>query len=194
MGVDTLMRRKAIFLDRDGVLNHAIVKNGLPFAPMSVDELTIPEDVESALQMLKAAGFLLIVVTNQPDVARGKNTKQAVEEINKKLQERLPLDEFFVCYHDNADHCHCRKPLPGLLTDAAEKHSIDMTQSFMVGDRWKDVEAGQAAGCKTILIDNEYLEQNPNRPADFIVKTLTDAALIITSLRKNDDNDKGIAS
>jgi D-glycero-D-manno-heptose 1,7-bisphosphate phosphatase len=194
MGVDALMKRKAVFLDRDGVLNHAIVKHGLPYAPMSVDELTIPHDAESALQLLKAAGFLLIVVTNQPDVARGKNTKHAVEEINKKLQELLPLDEFFVCYHDDADHCHCRKPLPGMLTDAAEKHSIDMTQTFMVGDRWKDVEAGQAAGCKTILIDNEYLEQNPNQPPDFIVKTLTDAALIITSLRTNDDNDKGIAS
>ncbi len=175
------MMRKAIFLDRDGVLNDAIVKDGLPYAPLSIAELTVPDDANIALRALKAGDYLLIVVTNQPDVARGKSTRAAVEEINTKLKELLPVDEFFVCYHDNADKCHCRKPLPGLLTDAAAKYNIDMSQSFMVGDRWKDIEAGQAAGCKTILIDNQYLEKNAANPPDFIVKSLTEAAQIITT-------------
>jgi D-glycero-D-manno-heptose 1,7-bisphosphate phosphatase len=175
------MKRKAIFLDRDGVLNDAIVKDGLPYAPLSIAELTIPGDANSALCLLKSAGFLLIVVTNQPDVARGKSTRKSVEEINRKLQELLPLDDFFVCYHDNDDHCPCRKPLPGLLIDAAAKHNIDVAQSFMIGDRWKDIEAGTAAGCKTILLDNEYLEKKSDNPPDFIVESLTEAARFIIS-------------
>jgi D-glycero-D-manno-heptose 1,7-bisphosphate phosphatase len=173
------MKRKAIFLDRDGVLNHAIVKNGLPFAPLSVDELTIPDDALGALQSLKAAGFLLIVATNQPDIARGKASQTAVEEINKKLMQLLPLDEIRVCYHDDADGCHCRKPLPGLLLDAAKEHKIDLKKSFMVGDRWKDIEAGQAAGCQTILLQQHYCERASTKPADYVVDSLAEVAVII---------------
>ena len=177
MGIDfNNMSQKAVFLDRDGVLNNAIIRDGKPFSPRNVSELTIPDDVLSALGKLKAAGFLLIGATNQPDVARGDNTIEAVEAINKKLMAILPLDEIYVCYHDDADQCQCRKPLPGLITDAAIHHDVDLTASFMVGDRWKDVEAGQRAGCKTVWLNQGYQEQAPKHPANFTATSLTQAA------------------
>lgn len=175
MGIGTLMKRKAIFLDRDGVLNQAIIKNGKPYPPASIDELTIPNDVQKALYILKSAGFLLIGATNQPDVARGTTSKAVVEAINAKLMANLPLDEIRVCYHDDADNCECRKPSPGLLTQAAAEHGIDLAHSFMIGDRWKDIDAGQKAGCKSIWINNNYLEKQPDAP-DFIAASLTEAA------------------
>jgi D-glycero-D-manno-heptose 1,7-bisphosphate phosphatase len=177
------MSRRAIFFDRDGVLNHAIIKDGKPFAPVTLDELEIFHDASTVLQGLKDVGFLLIGVTNQPDVARGITPRETVEAINKKLMQELPLDDIRVCYHDDADKCHCRKPLPGLLIDAANEFGIDLTKSIMVGDRWKDIEAGHSAGCKTILLGGDYLEQAPNKPADFTVATLTEAADIITGIK-----------
>lgn len=178
MGIRTL---KAIFLDRDGVLNHAIIKNGKPYPPASVSELTIPDDVQNALHTLKSAGFLLIGATNQPDVARGTTLKATVEAINDTIMAKLPLNEIRVCYHDDADNCPCRKPLPGLLTQAAHDHGIDLRKSVMIGDRWKDIEAGQRAGCKTIWIDNYYTEKKPKEP-DFIAANLSEAAAWILSL------------
>lgn len=174
MGIGALMKRKAIFLDRDGVLNHAYVKNGKPYPPASVAEVTIPSDVQTALQTLKLAGFLLIGATNQPDVARGTTQKSTVEAINAHLMAMLPLDEIRVCYHDDADHCDCRKPGPGLLTQAAAEHAIDLNNSIMIGDRWKDIEAGQKAGCKTIFLENNYLEKKPQQP-DFVANNMTEA-------------------
>lgn len=175
MGIGTLMKRKAIFLDRDGVLNNAIIKNGKPYPPASVNEVTIPKDVQNALQILKSAGYLLIGATNQPDVARGTTQKATVEAINAKLMAELPLDEIRVCYHDDADNCECRKPSPGLLTQAAEEHGIDLANSIMIGDRWKDIDAGQQAGCKSIWINNNYLEKKPASP-DFTAANLSEAA------------------
>ena len=170
------MRHKAIFLDRDGVLNHAIVRNGKPYPPASLDELSIPDDAITALQQLKKYGFLLIGATNQPDVARGTTRRQTVEAINAKLLEWLPLDEINICYHDDKDSCACRKPLPGLLTEAAKRLHIDLSSSFTIGDRWKDIEAGQRAGCKTIWLKQDYLERRePEQPANFIATSLTEA-------------------
>lgn len=162
-------------MDRDGVLNDAVIKNGKPYPPATVAEVTVPADAKSALMALKSAGFLLIGATNQPDVARGTTTRETVAAINDKLMTMLPLDEMRVCYHDDADQCDCRKPLPGLLTQAAKDHAIDLANSVMIGDRWKDIEAGQLAGCKTIWLRQDYKEQEPTHPADFIAKTLTDA-------------------
>lgn len=166
---------KAIFLDRDGVINKSIVKNGKPYPPASLHELEIIPGVTDALNSLHAAGFLLIVVTNQPDVARGTTEKKIVEEINNYLQQHLLLDEVFVCYHDDIDKCSCRKPLPGLLLQAADKYKINLAQSFMVGDRWKDIDAGKNAGCKTIWIDAGYTEKVPSSDPDFIAKSLKEA-------------------
>lgn len=162
----------AVFLDRDGVLNRAILEKGHARPPATLNEVEILPGVPEALQALKARGYWLIVVTNQPDVARGRQSRAMVESINALLQERLPLDEVLVCYHDDADGCECRKPRPGLVLRAAEQHGIDLARSYMVGDRWRDIEAGQAAGCKTILIDYAYAEPVIARP-DHVVNSLS---------------------
>lgn len=170
--------KRAVFLDRDGVINKAVVRDGKPYPPANVSELEILPGVEDALVKLGQAGYLRIVVTNQPDVARGTTTKEAVEEINDFLASRLPLDDFRTCYHDSADRCGCRKPQPGALLSAARMHGIDLEKSFMVGDRWRDVEAGQRAGCRTCFIDYGYAEKQPEK-VDFRVGSLLEAAQII---------------
>jgi D-glycero-D-manno-heptose 1,7-bisphosphate phosphatase len=171
--------RSAVFLDRDGVINRAIVRNGMPFPPANLDELEILPGVLEALQKLHDGNYLLIVVTNQPDVARGIAKKEDVEQMNAHLLSMLPLDDIKTCYHDSGDSCLCRKPLPGNLIEAAKEHNIDLSKSFMVGDRWRDIEAGQTAGCKTFFINYRYAEKQPETP-DFIVTSLLEAQQIIT--------------
>ena len=166
--------KRAVFLDRDGVLNRAVVLDGKPYPPGSLEELVILSGVAEALKKLKAAGFLLIVVTNQPDVARGKVTKESIELINAFLQKSLPIDDFRTCFHVDSDHCNCRKPKPGALIEASILYRIDLKSSFMVGDRWRDIEAGHAAGCKTILLDYGYSERRPVTPY-YCVNTLEQA-------------------
>src|SRR5437667_10810168 len=122
------MSNKAVFLDADGVLNKAIIKNGKPVAPTHLNELEIPDEVKPALEELKSAGYLLICVTNKPDIDRGIMTQKDVDEIVAKMRQTLPLDDIFVCYHENTD---CYKPKPGLLLDATKKYDIDLTQSYM---------------------------------------------------------------
>jgi D-glycero-D-manno-heptose 1,7-bisphosphate phosphatase len=170
--------RRAVFLDRDGVINRALVTEGKPYPPSSLSELEILPGVRDALQALRAADYLLIVVTNQPDVARGKTPMAVVEEINRYLGKCLPIDEFRTCYHDSGDGCDCRKPKPGALLAAATKHNIDPAASYMVGDRWRDTEAGVRAGCKTIFIDYGYAERQPDK-ADYRASSLMEAAQII---------------
>ena len=172
--------RRAVFLDRDGVLNRALVREGKPYPPMSVSELELLPGVCEACQVLKLAGFVLIVITNQPDVARGTQRREIVEAINAALQAQVPVDAVRVCYHDQADNCTCRKPQPGLLIQAADRWQLDLSHSWMVGDRWKDIEAGRRAGCKTAFIDYGYAECQPKRP-DCRVRSLTQAARLITS-------------
>lgn len=175
------MRRRAVFLDRDGVLNRAIIKQGKPYPPATLDELDVPAGVAQALYTLKNASFLLISVTNQPDVARGSQRREVVEAINATLLAMLPLDEIRVCYHDDGDGCQCRKPQPGLLLEAALKYDLDLSASFMVGDRWKDIEAGYRAGCATIFIDHNYTEKEADPPPNQRVSSLAQAATWILS-------------
>jgi len=156
---------RAVFLDRDGVINRAVLRDGLPTPPRSVQDLEILPGVPEALASLKAAGFRLVVVTNQPDVARGTQTREAVEALNDVLRRSLPLDGVKVCYHDDADGCSCRKPAPGMILEAARELGADLSRSYMVGDRWKDVEAGRRAGTTTILVENDYPEKKPGNPA-----------------------------
>jgi D-glycero-D-manno-heptose 1,7-bisphosphate phosphatase len=163
--------RRAAFLDRDGVINRAHVRSGKPCPPASVRELEILPGVGAAIGRLREAGYLSIVVTNQPDVARGTTTKAAVEAINERLCAELPLDAVYVCWHDDADRCDCRKPRPGLLLQAAREHRIDLHRSVMVGDRWKDVAAGKQAGCVTVWIDRGYAEATPQAP-DYVADGL----------------------
>jgi D-glycero-D-manno-heptose 1,7-bisphosphate phosphatase len=165
-----------VFLDRDGVLNKTIIKNNLPYPPACLEELVIIDDAYEALAQLKAVGFLLIGATNQPDVARGTTTFATVEAINNKLVSELPLNEIRACCHDDIDHCACRKPLPGLLLQAANDYGIDLDNSFMIGDRWRDIEAGHQAGCRTILIDYQYGERLPSVAPNYIANSLLQAA------------------
>lgn len=168
------MGRAAVLLDRDGVLNEAASVEGTPRPPSSVDDFRLLPGTADACHSLHSAGLLLIVVTNQPDVARGATTRQQVEEINLALREALPVDDVFVCWHDDGDGCDCRKPLPGLLLRAADRWGIDLTRSVMVGDRWRDVEAGRSAGCATVFVDHGWTERAPQEP-DLTVGALVDA-------------------
>ena len=147
-----------------GVINRAVVKEGKPYPPVSLEELEILDGVRPALESLRQSGFLLFVVTNQPDVVRGTQTQEAVERIHAFLLKELALDDIFTCYHDKQFPCPCRKPQPGLLLQAAERYNVDLLASYMIGDRWKDVAAGQAAGCTSIFIDYHYAEQRPEPP------------------------------
>jgi len=169
---------KAVFLDRDGVINRAVVRDGKPYPPASLADMEVLPGVEAATQALHAAGWKLVVVTNQPDVARGTTPRETVEAINQYLAQSLPIDDFRTCYHDSADDCDCRKPRPGALLSAAKEYDIDLGASYMVGDRWRDVEAGERAGCKTIFIDYGYAEKQPET-VNHRVHSLAEAARII---------------
>lgn len=175
-------RRRAVFLDRDGVLNRAVVRGGKPYPPASAAEVEIVPGAAEALRQLKDAGFVLIVVSNQPDVARGTASRNDVERINAHLAERLPIDRFIMCYHDSGDGCDCRKPRPGMLLAGGREFGVDMAASFMVGDRWRDVEAGIAAGCRTVFIDYGYDEKRPEA-CDFRVSSTPEAAKAILTGR-----------
>jgi transaldolase len=174
----------AVFLDRDGVLNRALIREGKPYPPRTQEELEILPGVKESLQRLRLAGYRLIVVTNQPDVARGTTPRAQVEAFNAWLAERLPLDGFRVCFHDDGENCSCRKPKPGLLLETAAELGLDLPGSWMIGDRWRDVEAGQRAGCRTVWIDAGYREKGPTPPPDHRSMDLTGAVDIILERRE----------
>ncbi len=174
---------QAVFLDRDGVINRAVIREGRPYPPRTLAELEIDPDTPVALARLKEAGFKLIVVTNQPDVARGTQTRAEVERMHRFIQRQLNLDAFEVCYHDDADGCECRKPKPGLLFQAAQRYALKLAECYLIGDRWRDIEAGQRAGCQALFIDYQYAESKPQ--GQFIqVDSLTEAINWILIHRK----------
>ncbi len=178
------LSRQAIFLDRDGVLNKAIVRGGVPFPPASVNQLEILPGVEEACKALRVTRAYLFCVTNQPDVARGTTTRDAVDAINAAIQSKLSLDALVACYHDDADRCECRKPAPGMIRRLAQEFDVDPVYSVMVGDRWRDIEAGKRAGCATVLIGDGYGEGRASCP-DATFATLSIAVpWIIEFLRK----------
>jgi D-glycero-D-manno-heptose 1,7-bisphosphate phosphatase len=156
-------------------LNDAIVRDGVPHPPASPDEVHIADGAGDAVRAVRDAGWLAIVVTNQPDVARGTTTLAQVDAINAVVAERLQVDAIYMCPHDDADACDCRKPKPGLLLRAAREHDIDLAASVLVGDRAKDIASGRAAGCTTIFLDHRYAETKTNPAADFTVTTLAGA-------------------
>jgi D-glycero-D-manno-heptose 1,7-bisphosphate phosphatase len=173
---------RAVFLDRDGVINRATERDGKPYPPRTIADFEIYPEVPGACAQLKAAGFVLVVATNQPDVGRGTLDQAIVEKIHAHMISVLPIDRVEVCYHPGhgQSNCDCRKPKPGMLLRAAQALNIDLAQSWMVGDRWRDVGCGHAAGCKTIFIDRGYAEELRQKP-DFTVKNLAEAAEIILS-------------
>lgn len=170
----SVVRRPAVFLDRDGVLNEAHVVDGTPHPPARPSDLRVIPSAAEACRHLREAGYLLVVVTNQPDVARGIETMAGVQALNDAVAAEVPIDEFVICPHDDADGCACRKPLPGMLLDAAGRLGLDLEHSFMVGDRWRDIEAGRRAGCTTVFVDRGYTERNPEDP-DVVVDELVEA-------------------
>ena len=167
--------KRAVFLDRDGVVNDAVLHDGRP-KPPTLDQLRVADGARGALDALREAGFDLVVVTNQPDVARGTQTIEEVDEIHRRLAAQLPLASFYVCPHDDDDDCTCRKPLPGLLTRAARERGIDLAHSFLIGDRWRDIAAAQAAGVRSVFLDRGYAEQRPEPPADATFAAIGEAA------------------
>ena len=173
---------RAVFLDRDGVITRSLVQDGRPYAPVSLDDMEILPGVDEAIAALHQAGFLVIVVTNQPDVGRGLVSQDIVESMHEILRERLAIDDIKVCYHSDADGCACRKPKPGMILAAAGEWSVDLPASFVVGDRWRDVEAGRGAGCKTIWVRADYDERLPEGP-DAVVDSSLDASRLILAGR-----------
>jgi D-glycero-D-manno-heptose 1,7-bisphosphate phosphatase len=171
---------KAVFLDRDGVVNRGVIREGKPYPPQSLDELELLPGVEGAVQALKESGYLIIIVTNQPDVRTGVQTLEVLELMHESLRRWLPIDDIKVCMHVDADNCACRKPKPGMLMEAARERDISLLDSYMIGDRWRDIQAGQAAGCATFFVDYGYNEPRPG-PAGVVVSSLAEASRIILS-------------
>ncbi len=151
----------AIFLDRDGVVNYSIIRDKKPYPPISLGELKIFPEIKRVIDFFKLKKFKIFVITNQPDVARGKISIDEVEKINASILSQLSIDEIFTCYHDNQDKCECRKPKPGAFMTLSQKYNIDLSKSIMVGDRAKDIEAAKNANCPSVFIDYGYNEPKP---------------------------------
>jgi D-glycero-D-manno-heptose 1,7-bisphosphate phosphatase len=185
----TVGRSRAVFLDRDGVLNDVTLSDGRPRPPASLDDVRLLEGVSEACHRLVDAGWLLVVVTNQPDIARGATDRDRVDELNHFVTRDLPVRGVLVCPHDDADDCECRKPRPGLLLEAAERWGVDLSRSVMVGDRWRDVDAGRAAGVTTIFVDRGYDEDLRGAP-DHVVPDLTGAVDLLLAVDRHEDAER----
>lgn len=175
---DTPAERRAVFLDRDGVLIRAVVRDGRPYPPATLDDMEILPGVADTLLKLREAGYLNIVVTNQPDVFRGIQPRAVMDAMHDRLRDTLALDDIRACLCEEGPDCPCYKPAPGMLVDAARDWGVDLGKSAIVGDRWRDVGAGQAVGCETFFVDCGYQEKQPDRP-DHIVADLSEAGAII---------------
>jgi D-glycero-D-manno-heptose 1,7-bisphosphate phosphatase len=170
--------RPAVFLDRDGVIVVPEFRDGRSFAPTRLADFRLYPEAVPSLHRLKRAGFLLAVVTNQPDVGNGLTARSEVEAMHEHMRQVLPVDVIKVCFHSHADRCQCRKPNPGMLLEAASELGIDLAKSYMVGDRASDVEAGRRTGCATLFIDLDYAEPAPSAP-DYVVRSVAEAADVI---------------
>lgn len=166
---------KAVFLDRDGVINRNIVRDGRPYAPVALSEFVILPGVAEAVDLLRQAGLKIIVATNQPDVGAGRQSRAVIEQMHDVLRSEVRVDDIEMCFHVDGDACQCRKPRPGMLLRSAEKHGIDLSQSWMIGDRWRDIEAGHAAGCRTVFVDYNYPSERRPERADVVVQSLPEA-------------------
>jgi len=175
--------KRAVFLDRDGVLNLPLVREGKPYPPQTLAQFQLYSEAPEACTLLRNAGFLLVVATNQPDVGRGTQSIEIVEAMHDQLQKSIKLDRIEVCTaaDDKASDAHRRKPAPGMLLDAASALPIDLAGSYMIGDRWRDINCGHAAGCTTIFIERGYKEEL-RQPPHHRVANLLEAAKLVLSL------------
>jgi D-glycero-D-manno-heptose 1,7-bisphosphate phosphatase len=167
---------RTVFLDRDGVINKTINRFGKPTSPRSMEEFALEPGVADSLAALRGARFKLLVVTNQPEIARGLLRADVLHRMTTKVMESLPIDEVRICTHDDNDGCECRKPKPGMLLDLARIHDVDLQASYLIGDRSTDTIAGRAAGCSTIILDRPY---NYGHPSDHRVASLKEAVELI---------------
>lgn len=169
---------EAVFLDRDGVVNRGYLRDGKSYAPRETKDFRLLPYAAKSIERLKEIGFLVIVVTNQPDINNGLVSIDAVNGMHSLLRIKTQVDDIFLCPHSQDENCDCRKPKPGMLIKAAEKYNIDLKRSFMVGDRASDISAGRQAGCKTIFINRNYREDGPLNP-DFTAHSLRTATNFI---------------
>lgn len=172
--------RTAVFIERDGVLNLPKVEGQFQIAPRTFDELVLNRAAIQALQELKAAGHLLIATTNQPGISRGHILRREIDLMHLRIQKVFPLDDIFMCLHDEGDRCPCRKPKPGLFREAAFKWQINLDHSFVISDKWQDAKAAQNAGCTSILIRSPW---NGNGHHDFVVDSLESAVAKVLQLQ-----------
>lgn len=154
-------KNKAFFFDRDGILNKSILKKNKPYSPRNLKELILNFELVEFIKKLKKKNFKIIVITNQPDIKSGKLNKYTLRIINLIIKKKFCIDDFFICIHGKNENCNCRKPKPGLIIKASKKWNINLKESFFVGDRWKDMQAGEIVGCNTIFIDYDYNESKP---------------------------------
>jgi transaldolase len=177
--------KRAVFLDRDGVLVVPEMRNGRGFAPRSLEAFSIYPRAAESLTRLKAAGYLLVVVTNQPDIGNGLVSVDVVNEMHRLMAQALPIDRIELCPHSQPEACDCRKPKPGMLINAARHCGIDLAGSVMIGDRSSDVEAGRAAGCRTVFMDLDYASEVERTASDYTVRSLAEAADVILGVAPN---------
>ena len=168
--------QRTVFLDRDGVINKTVFRDGRPTSPRNLAEFEIDDSVKESLKRLRAAGFKLFVVTNQPDIARGLMPRESLRLMTGRIMATLEVDEVRVCPHDDRDGCGCRKPKPGMLVDLAREHGVELSESYLIGDSWKDTLAASAAGCRSIILDRPY---NQGAPATCRVANLAKAVELI---------------
>ncbi len=173
--------KPAVFLDRDGVINEVSIRDGRPFSPRRFDDFKLIDGVKAVLGAFRKNGFANIIVTNQPDIARGLMEQGELDRMHGLIREKLPVDDIFACPHDDKDNCECRKPKPGMLLAAAKKWGADLSRSFMIGDSWRDVGAGRAAGCTTILVDRPY---NQDADSNFRANDLSSTLAVILEDQK----------
>tara|TARA_Y100000741_G_scaffold362569_1_gene348606 strand:+ start:242 stop:787 length:546 start_codon:yes stop_codon:yes gene_type:complete len=152
---------KTVFLDRDGVINKPYIKNGKSFAPTKFNEFSIYPEAKESVRILHSLDFKVIVITNQPDIARGLILDSDISKMNSKMFNDLNIDDIFICPHSEEDNCNCRKPKPGMILEAKKKYKIDLNSSFLIGDRFTDIQAAKNTGCKSIFIDRNYNEKKP---------------------------------
>lgn len=173
---ETKLKNKAIFFDRDGVLNHLVERDGSFYSPQIFDDFHIIDDATEVVDSVHKMGYLAIVISNQPDISRGKLKQSELDKMTDKLFEKLNIDDIFYCTHDDDNDIDCRKPAPGLFITAQNKYNINFSVSFMIGDTWKDVEAAKNAGISMILLDRNY---NQNLEDVIRVKSLTETVSLI---------------
>jgi D-glycero-D-manno-heptose 1,7-bisphosphate phosphatase len=175
-------RRRAVFLDRDGVVNANVVIGGRPVAPRRLEDFRLLPGAAAAIRRLRRAGFFVCIATNQPDIGNRLVNPSAVAAMHARLRRMVRLDALLMCPHRQDEGCSCRKPKPGLLLAAAKRHRLDLARSYMIGDRNSDVLAGVAAGCYTIFIHRGCSESRRYLlTADYIARSLSEAAHIVLS-------------